>query len=911
MIAIGLFGGKEIDVSPKNKRAWGSGCDGCPLATARYVTPARMIAPVGDTPYLLWFGYPSPDEAEARTPFVGDAGRFLKEQLRTAGISLTDCGVQWAVRCLPHEKGADAEPSPRVLHHCNAHTKNALQHVRPTTVHIIFGEVAAAAALGNEYQKSRPVFFSSKLGGMVVCVERHQRIRHYPFDSKEGKRWRRRLKAAAEMRGQSSRFDVLKRMNYALAKTVAAVERRIDNLEKCAVAGKRRVSVDIEVGRVKDGVADVTGDEKLLTIAFSVKRGVAFTVPLEHPESPFHGSRLRRVLARVRKFLENRKVKVTCHHGSTDVGELARLGNIHVAGYDFDSNYSSYLDDPDQKKYGLDFISMQWFPRFAEYKHIVRPYAERHGGNYAGVPLRVLWRYNAADADIGKRAERLTARQAGPLLATYMDAAFIVDKMQETGPKVDMPHLDSLKRLIPPRLDKLNQRLAVLAGDPEPNLGNSEYVAGILYDKLGLPTVGAESAEKKGKNPRGTGKDILKELALLPKGEFPRLLLEKRQLDKISGTYINNYEIAAKRFNGEIRTKWWLTGTVTGRLRSGGDKDEDNTGILNMQNLHGDPTLLNVLVSSPFWRRLYDYSSKRAARVLRRMMVFAGCDYSQVELRVLAELSGDELLISQFLSGRDLHCQVGNTVLGLDERIVATDKAIRRGVKAVSFGIVYGLGVEGLYRKMTSEGMKGLTVKKVQRILDTFFDRYKGVARWIERQKQQAKKNGWVESLFGFRRPIITGEYGEEDDRGTFWGNQAVNTPVQSSAHTLLLIAMALLKRYPERYPLLRRPLAEIHDAFIFWSRLENAIATVRQLKRLLEVDVKKACKDWFGVELRVPLVAEASCGFRLGAMLEEEDYKDAYADTPAFVKGWKRYNDEVEKKSFDKWGTPQMATAV
>jgi DNA polymerase-1 len=263
-------------------------------------------------------------------------------------------------------------------------------------------------------------------------------------------------------------------------------------------------------------------------------------------------------------------------------------------------------------------------------------------------------------------------------------------------------------------------------------------------------------------------------------------------------------------------------------------------------------------------------------------------------------MSKDPLLISQFRKGLDIHCAVGNALTGWSFERIKAEKNLRKMVKNMHFGIVFGINEENVYdyvvakiREIDGENadLTGITPETCKKCFRMYFVRYKGVARFIETMRAKAERDGYVETIFGFRRSI----YQEDETRDTYWGNQAINSPIQGSAHTLVLMAMALLHQKPVTYSLLRpRPIMEVHDALFFLVKLRDLPRAFAQGKQLLETEVVEYSKKYFGKTLQVPLIAEAEAGFCLGSCVEFTGQP-----LPEFLDAWRAKHQKVEKESW------------
>lgn len=282
---------------------------------------------------------------------------------------------------------------------------------------------------------------------------------------------------------------------------------------------------------------------------------------------------------------------------------------------------------------------------------------------------------------------------------------------------------------------------------------------------------------------------------------------------------------------------------------------------------------------------------------IKDLKVLLAADYSGIELRILAWASGDELLISQFNSGQDVHSLVGVELTGWPYDKIRHDKDIRTAVKGFHFGIIYGLGPENGPARLQAQGVK-ITKEQFKRYLARYFERYVGVKRFIDKCHHDVETKGVVESIFGFKRRI--GRVDEE--RGTYYLNQAVNSPIQSAAHQLVLIAMALLRLEPKRYNLLQCPIMEVHDELVFSVMFGKLVEADAQLRHLFEVGVVNYIKNHFKMSLPIPLKAETKAGFNRGSMISFEDKE---TDTPLPIPSLEEFLTEWRKKYWEVAATP------
>jgi uracil-DNA glycosylase family 4 len=896
MTYVSVIDNKLVNIDtakPKKAKASGKvGCENCPQNERPFIHKLKAFKEITGRRLMLWGEAPTYTENDTRKTFTNQGSVWLMDQLRRLGIKRIDCDFQYAVRCWPTDSLGGSKlkaraPNREEIKCCRTYNTRALElNKGKARVHAIFGPIAAKSLLGTEYKKGTPIFWSDKLHAHVVVLDNPSTLlRNAPKHKLIT--FQQRLEAAAKFLELPGKYSYIEAQDYKLVTTVDRTKQVLRIARKKSALGNR-ISVDIETGWVDEHgrVSKVpgTGKEVVLCIGIAWAPGQARTIVIDHPEHKWKRKERRRVVALLRAFMEDPRIFKVMHHGSSDARGLRDQLGIKVRGYRFDTNYSTYLKWPHQKAYGFDALSQSRFIEFCGYKDIVKPYFELNvkgkiaSANFAKIPLKIMRLYNGADCDITKRAELATSKVNLPLLTAYTDAAFTLDAMERRGPWFDNKYYDTVVHLIPLRLKIVRRKLLKLSGSKKTKLGSTPVIAALLYDKFGFEP----PLDKKGIPRRTSNKETLK-LFALGKGKralFCELLIEFRALSKMESTYIDNYRRSAEVNGGQLRTRWWLTGAASGRMSSGGGKSKESDRV-NFQNLHGDPVLQNLLVSDKHWRRVLKTEWLEDWDRIEEMPAFLALDYGQVEIRMLAQFSGDPVLMAAIESG-DIHSAVGHELTGIAVEQIKHDKNIRTMIKQVHFGIIYGLTVKGLFMKLRSEGVK-VTKSYCQELYDKYFRRFRKVKQWIDATRYSAERNGYVETLFGFRRPIFT--EGEEG-RGSFWGNQAVNSPIQGSAHQLLLFALAKIRGVSKRYQYLQNCVMEVHDALVFFNRVKELPEAFSQAQDLMQRGVPEYVKQHFGWDLAVPLVAEGKAGFRFGTMT---DYN---GESPKkFVRKWREAN--------------------
>lgn len=897
---LNVLGGQtvDLDVPPPQKRSVaGLGCAGCP-SNIRKVKKIKGLTRITGRRIFVWAQCPGQQENDKGLELVGPAGRLLWEELEEAGVSRDDCDVQNVVRCWPvttdSGKLQSRDPSKDELKCCSIFTDRALElNKGKAKLHLVFGQIAAKQLLGREYKKDRPVFWSTKLQARVACLDHPS----YFLRGAPRYRWqsfRQRLRAALQfLELARKQYSYLEAQDYRLIKRSANVRKILRRAKASGV----RISIDIEDGIVdtETGQAAEEGVRVILVLGLSWEEGVSWVIVLDHPEN-VKASRKekRKVLALLKLFLEDPTIEKTFHHGSSDVMRLREVFGIKVKGYHFDTNYSTYFQWPAQQKYGLDEHSRVRVVQFANYKQIVLPHLDPEYPNYATIPLSTMRLYNGGDCDLSKRLEVITQEQAGPLLRMYTKVAFLLDDMQTRGPFLDKDYLKKCTKIIPVRLERADEELKVIAGDPDFNPASTQQVAKVMYDRLKIPL---SATDRRGNSIRSTDKEILKlytqRFKRKRRGRFCQLVLDRRRFSRMVGTYMDNYEESAKMNDGMVLTKWWLTGTRTGRLASGGG----GAGFVNMQNLHGDPLLKNLLVSDLKWRLVTKQWSwiKQHLNLVLPLIVFLCLDYSQMELRVLAEMSGDPELIRLFQAGYDIHSAVGSELTGIPRDVLRNDEKKRTEIKSLHFGIIYGMSKKSLHHKLVSEGVK-ISRGESDDLYNKYFRKYKRVREFIESCREFVAENGYTETLFGFQRPVSTDS--SESQGGSFWGNVAINSPIQGTAHQLLLCGMATLSQHPVRYNRLSAPVMEVHDSLVFYNQVQDIAEAFKQGRHLMVDAVPEYVARVFKKKLHVPFAVEAKIGFRYGVMTK-------YSERPepvSFLKQWRKTNRSVEEKINQEW---------
>ena len=387
----------------------------------------------------------------------------------------------------------------------------------------------------------------------------------------------------------------------------------------------------------------------------------------------------------------------------------------------------------------------------------------------------------------------------------------VLARMERVGVRIDGAELGRLSELMERDITRLTGEIHALAGKPF-NIASPQQLGRILFEDLGLP---APFKYGKGKT-ISTAADVLEELAA--DHEIVRKVLEYRQLTKLKGTYVDALPALIDPQTGRLHTSFNQTGAATGRLSS------------------SNPNLQNIPIRTELGREI------RAAFVPRAGWKLIVADYSQIELRLLAHMSRDAVLLEAFRNGEDIHTRTAAEVMGVPPLMVTPEA--RRNAKAVNFGIVYGISPFGLAAQL------GIAQREAQAYIESYFARYAGVRKFIEATKAEVRRTGVARTLMGRERPIPDINSRNPNARG-FAERTAVNSPLQGTAADLIKLAMVRIDREMERRAGRAEMLLQVHDELVFEAPAEEAAEVAALAKREMEQVYR----------LEVPLLVDVGIG--------------------------------------------------
>ncbi len=576
-----------------------------------------------------------------------------------------------------------------------------------------------------------------------------------------------------------------------------------------ALAAAERFALDLETTGLDPMEAQIVG------IALSPAPLLGYYIPVGHDSLGAPPQlRIDRVLEALRPLIEAETPAIIGQNLKYDITILERYG-VHPSGVAFDSMIASHLVHPEERRHNLDEIART----VLGYETLTYEQVAGKDGAFAAVPVDQATRYAAEDAEVVQRlygplSHALREAGATRLFETVeVPLVSVLSRMERNGILVDCEVLAAQGDEIRKELAIVEFDLFDIAGGPF-NPNSPKQVAELLFDRLRLPVLART------KSGPSTSADVLAELAV--QHPLPGKLIVHRELKKLLSTYIEQLPKAVNRRTGRIHTSFHQTSTATGRLSS------------------SDPNLQNVPTRTEIGGRI------RQAFVAPEGWVLVGADYSQIELRLLCHLSGDNELRKAFEAGADLHRVTASRVFGVSEdQVTATQ---RDAAKRINFGILYGISPFGLAKEL------GTSQTEAKAYIDRFFAAYPGAHTYIETLVQRATERGYAETLLGRRRPLR--DLASKDaSRRNFDRRNAVNTPIQGSAADLIKLAMIDIDRKIRNARWPARMLLQIHDELVFEVEESARFEVSREIERAMrEV-----------LELRVPLEVKMSVGRHWG----------------------------------------------
>ena len=556
--------------------------------------------------------------------------------------------------------------------------------------------------------------------------------------------------------------------------------------------------------------AETVGDSPMSSqlVGFSLAAGddEAAYVPLAHKELTPQLSRdaALNVLA---PLLADAKIVKVAHNAKFDLHIMANYG-LGFAGIVEDTKLAAFAREPGMQNNLAALAARHLGAQKTTYKDLVSKRRKDAAKDFSEVDIALAAPYAASDSEcawklravviggMDKRSRKLYEEMDRPLIPVLLT-------MERAGVMIDSGELQKLATHLRARMGELEEEARNIAGEKF-NLNSPKQLAKMLYDRFGA-AVGRKTAT----GARSTDERTLEKLA----ADYPlaKVALEHRSLAKLAGTYAEKLPLAVLPQTGRVHTDFSQTGAVTGRLSS------------------SNPNLQNIPVRTELGRRI------RRAFVSPPGSVLISADYSQIELRLMAHVSGDDALRAAFARGADIHRQTAAEVFKVPDSEVTSGQ--RRAAKAINFGLMYGMSAFGL-----AQGI-GVSRDQARHYMDLYFSRYPGVADYMERARKESVGRGYSETLFGRRVPVLARGQGAE--------RAAINAPMQGGAADLMKLAMIAADAWLRESGMRTRMLLQVHDELILESPESEVAEASERIRELMEG----------ASELSVPLKAEVRTG--------------------------------------------------
>ncbi|MED5324668.1 MAG: DNA polymerase I [Pseudomonadota bacterium] len=558
-------------------------------------------------------------------------------------------------------------------------------------------------------------------------------------------------------------------------------------------------------------------DAELVGVSFCIEEGEAAYVPVAHdyPDAPAQLSR-EFVLDALKPILESDTVIKVGQHIKYDKNVLANY-DITLNGIGFDTMLESYVLNSTAQRHDMDSLALAYLGhKTIHFEEIAGKGAKQLTFNQ--ISLEEAGPYAAEDADITLRLHNAiwTKLKEIPelknlLIDVEVPLACVLSRMEQEGVLIDSQRLRQQSQDLATRIAELESEVHEEAGEPF-NLGSTKQLQHVLFEKMSLPII-----KKTPKGAPSTSEDVLQELAL--EYPLPKKIMEYRGLTKLKNTYTDKLPKMINHRTGRVHTSYHQAVTATGRLSS------------------TDPNLQNIPIRNEEGRRV------RQAFVPREGNKFVAADYSQIELRIMAHLSGDKGLLDAFAHGKDIHKATAAEVFSVPLNEVTTEQ--RRSAKAINFGLIYGMSAFGLSKQLN------IPRNEAQKYMDLYFERYPGVLEYMDSTRESAKEKGYVETVFG-RRLYLPDIKASNGARRKGAERAAINAPMQGTAADIIKMAMIkvddwIRKNASDDVTMMM----QVHDELVFEIKEDKVETYVSTITALMES----------AATLNVPLVVEAGVG--------------------------------------------------
>jgi DNA polymerase I len=597
------------------------------------------------------------------------------------------------------------------------------------------------------------------------------------------------------------------------AKTIENTEHDyhlVDTSEKRAdliklLLAEKRISFDTETTGTDANMADLVG------LSFSIKPGTGYYIPV-----PAEREEAQLIVDEFRVILENEAIEKIGQNTKYDILVLKWYG-LEVKGKLFDTMLAHYLIDPDTR-HGMDVLSENYLGYSPISITKLIGAKGKNQGTMRDVPVIDVVDYAAEDADVTLQLAHIFEPKLKELNAAKLaeeienPLVYVLADIEKEGVRIDIETLQAYSKELETEIVKFEQNVYDKAGIKF-NLASPKQLGEVLFDKLQLDP----KAKKTKTGQYQTGEDVL--TALASKSDIVQDILDFRQLQKLKSTYVDALPLMVNPKTGRVHTSYNQAVAATGRLSS------------------NNPNLQNIPIRTERGREV------RKAFIARdENHILLSADYSQIELRIIAEISKEENMLDAFSKGIDIHTATAAKVYGTS--IEEVDGTQRRNAKAVNFGIIYGQSAFGLSQNL------GIPRKEAAEIIEQYFTQYPGIKRYMSDTMNFARENGFVETIMGRRRYLRDINSANQTVRG-FAERNAINAPIQGSAADMIKIAMINIHKEMKAQNLQSTMTMQVHDELVF--------DVLRSEKEVMKAIIQDKMVN--AIKLTVPIVVEIGEG--------------------------------------------------
>jgi DNA polymerase-1 len=557
-------------------------------------------------------------------------------------------------------------------------------------------------------------------------------------------------------------------------------------------------------------------EAEVVGLSFSVEMGEAAYLPLAHDyeDAPQQLDR-EETLSKLKPLLESDSVKKIGQNLKYDRNVLLNHG-ISLGGIEHDTMLASYVVDAAANRHDMDVLAKKYLDTTTIHFEDIAGKGKKQL-TFNQIEVDKATDYAAEDADVALQLHHVLWKMLEPepkLAAIYRDLEIplsrVLSTVERTGVAIDADLLATQSDELSSSIKELESKAHEVVGR-EFNLASSKQIGDLLYNVMEIPVI-----RKTPKGQPSTAEDVLEQLA--HDYPLPKLILEHRSLSKLKSTYTDKLPLQINEQTGRVHTSYHQAVASTGRLSS------------------ADPNLQNIPIRTHEGRRI------REAFVAPAGSVLMAADYSQIELRIMAHLSGDESLLTAFAEGKDIHSATAAEVFGLASDAVDADS--RRAAKAINFGLIYGMSAFGLGKQLD------IPRGEAQEYMNLYFERYPGVKKYMDSTKLNAKHEGFVETVFG-RRLYLPDINSRRYQMRQYAERTAINAPMQGTAADIIKKAMIGVDQWLTESKVDARVIMQVHDELV----LEVAESDVKKVSTEVSEIMRNAA------ELVVPLEVEVGTG--------------------------------------------------